>query len=399
MSPAAASRILLCAADPASAGELRGLLTTGGHAVDCHSLKTSSHETAPGYDLIIIESGQPAGDALALCRKLRLGLTEAIVPILLVLDDSSPSGRLACLEAGADTYLLRPFTPGELLAQVQAFLRLKRLHDRATEKTSEFHRVNKQLRQNYQQLDHELELARRIQHGLLPQSFPELPPVRFAVHYRPYNRVGGDFYDVFRLDENHVGFYVADVMGHGIPASLLTIFLKKAVRTKEISGRQYRLLPPDEVLQHVNRELIDHALAETPFITMAYGVYNRRDGMFSFARAGHPYPLYVPHVGEPRLWQVHGTLLGVFETEFSVQSHRLRPGDKVLFCTDGLDVTGDDSKQAWHERLLTCAGQQGSQAIDVFVENLARSLLADVGPSDDCTLLGMEVTHSRAEYS
>src|SRR5438132_13448650 len=103
---------------------------------------------------------------------------------------------------------------------------------------------------------------------MLPQSLPDLPPARFAVHYRPSGRVGGDFYDVFRLDEDHIGFYVADVMGHGVTASLLTIFLKKAVKAKEFSGMEYRLLPTNEVLQTLNRCIYAIDLAGMQHITI-----------------------------------------------------------------------------------------------------------------------------------
>src|SRR6202030_3840730 len=132
----------------------------------------------------------------------------------------------------------------------------------------EVNRINKRLQAAYQQIDMELELARRIQESFLPQTLPDLPEVRFAVHYEPCGRVGGDFYDVFRLDEKHLGFYIADAMGHGVPASLLTIFVKKGVRAKEISGQQYRLVPPGEVLQRLNRDLIQQELSDNPFITM-----------------------------------------------------------------------------------------------------------------------------------
>src|SRR5438445_131724 len=131
---------------------------------------------------------------------------------------------------------------------------------------SEVNRINKRLQQAYQQIDQELELAQRIQASFLPQTLPQVPHVRFAVHYLLCGRVGGDFYDVFRLDERHVGFYVADAMGHGVPASLLTIFVKKGVKTKEVFGRQYRLVPPGEVLQRLNKDMIDQQLSESPFI-------------------------------------------------------------------------------------------------------------------------------------
>src|SRR5207245_6456817 len=138
------------------------------------------------------------------------------------------------------------------------------------EKATECALVHQQLQKTYRQLDQDLDLSRRIQQSLLPRTFPDMPPARFAVRYRPCGRVGGDFYDVFRLDEDHVGFYVADVVGHGLPASLLTIFLKKAIRFKEISGQDYRLLFPHEVLECLNRDMIDQAVADNPFITMVY---------------------------------------------------------------------------------------------------------------------------------
>ena len=158
---------------------------------------------------------------------------------------------------GADAFLGAPFEPVELIAQVNALLRIKERHDQLSAKASETQRINKRLQAAYQQIDQELELARRVQESFLPQTLPQLPQVRFAVKYRPCGRVGGDFYDVFRLDEQHLGLYVADAMGHGVPASLLTIFVKTSVKAKEIHGQSYRLVPPDEVLERLNRDLID----------------------------------------------------------------------------------------------------------------------------------------------
>jgi sigma-B regulation protein RsbU (phosphoserine phosphatase) len=285
---------------------------------------------------------------------------------------------------------LRPFAPIELLGQVATFLRIKELHDRLTEKSAEVHRVNHRLQQAHQQIDQELELARRIQLSLLPQSLPEAPRVRFAVHYRLCGQVGGDFYDAFRLDENHVGFYVADAMGHGVPASLLTIFVKKGVKPKDVFGQQYRLVPPAEVLQRLNKDLMEQALSESPFITIAYVLYNHLERTFQFARAGHPYPLHVPSEGEPRFWQVQGSLLGVFDTTFPGQAHRLRVGDKVLLYSDGIDAARFEDQPPGAESLRACAAQHRARPIEEFVALVARELFGQANPPDDLTLLGME---------
>jgi len=221
-----------------------------------------------------------------------------------------------------------------------------------------------------------------------------VPHVRFAVHYLLCGQVGGDFYDVFRLDENHVGFYVADAMGHGVPASLLTIFVKKGVRAKEVFGQQYRLVPPGEVLQRLNRDLIDQGLSDTPFITMVYALFNHRDGTLRFSRAGHPYPLHVPRDGSLQFWQGEGLLLGVFDAQFSDRTHRLEAGDKVLFYSDGVDNACFAGYESGTESLLACAERHRALPIQDFVEHLARDLFGTISPPDDLTLLGLEMIES-----
>jgi sigma-B regulation protein RsbU (phosphoserine phosphatase) len=383
--------VLLCAERPEAVGDLARLLEAAGFQVVVQPFAATDPAEASACHLVLIDAG-PGEGALPLCRRLRQGLGDAFVPVLFVTSDTAPAARLASLESGADTYLLRPFAPGELLAQVRAFLRIKDLHDRLAEKTVEVHRINRRLQQAYQQIDEELELARRIQLSFLPQGLPEVSGVRFAVHHVLCGRVGGDFYDVFRLDENHVGLYVADAMGHGVPASLLTIFVKKGIRAKEVFGQQYRLVSPGDVLQQLNRELVDQAMSDHPFITMVYLLFNHRERTLRFARAGHPHPVYVPRDGEPRLWQVEGSLLGVFETTFPVQAHSLQPGDKVLLYTDGIDGDHLDGPLPGRDKLLAAAARHRTLPVQGFIDHLARDLLVSTDHPDDLTLLGLEVS-------
>jgi sigma-B regulation protein RsbU (phosphoserine phosphatase) len=203
-------------------------------------------------------------------------------------------------------------------------------------------------------------------------------------------RVGGDFYDIFRLDEQHVGFYVADAMGHGVPASLLTIFIKKGVKAKEVFGSQYRLVSPDEVLLRLNRDLIEQQLSEHPFITMVYALFNHHDGTVQFARAGHPYPLYVPCDGAPELWKTDGFLLGIQDGRFPSRTQNLRPGDKLLFYSDGVDHAVFDDQPAGVDSLLACAGRHRALPAQEFIAQLARDLFGAASQPDDLTLLALE---------
>jgi sigma-B regulation protein RsbU (phosphoserine phosphatase) len=219
---------------------------------------------------------------------------------------------------------------------------------------------------------------------------PQVPHVRFAVHYLLCGRVGGDFSDIFSLDEQHVGFYVADAMGHGVPASLLTVFVKKGVMPKEVFGNQYRLLPPNEVLERLNRDVIEQQLSEHPFITMSYALLNHAQGTLQVARAGHPCPLYVPRTGEVQLWKQDGLLLGVVDARFHCSTHTLHPGDKVLMYSDGADHARFEGEPEGLDSLIACAQRHQALPVQEFVARLARDLFTGGSVPDDLTLLALE---------
>lgn len=366
--------------------EVRALLTRAGYDVGIRHLQ-GPHAPAQLY---IVDASSAIEPALKLCQQLRTEQNGDYTPILFLNADGL-SSRLAGLQCGADLALPRPLDGPEFLAQVQTLVRAKERHDRMAIKANEAERVTERLQAANQQIDMELALARRLQESLLPQNLPSLPRVRFAVKYKPCTQVGGDFYDVFRLDEKHVGFYVADAMGHGVPASLLTIFVKKGVRAKEINGQSYRLVPPTEVLYKLNNDLVAQQIPDLPFITMVYVLFNHENGTLQFSRAGHPYPLVLPKDGKPALLQIEGSLLGVFETKFRAQSIQLKPGDKFLLYTDGMDGASFEQHPVGLASLLAAAERFRELPIAELVERLASDLFTQTRQHDDLTVFGMEI--------
>ncbi len=376
-------------AGAASMEDARALLAKAGYDVGLRPFN-GPHMAIPAH-LYVVDGGNDTDLALETCQRLHNEQHDAYTPILFLTPNGDAGSRLASLQSGADTALARPIDSAALLAQVQTLLRAKERHDQLALKAAEAQRVSQRLQAANQQIDQELELARRLQESFLPQTLPQIPHVRFAVKYKPCAQVGGDFYDVFRLDEKHVGFYVADAMGHGVPASLLTIFIKKGVRAKEISGKNYRLVPPTEVLQKLNADLIEQQIPDLPFITMVYVLFNYLDGTLQFARAGHPYPIYVPANGMPVLSQIEGGLLGVFETKYRLQTHHLKPGDKFLLYTDGMDGASFAQHPVGLSSLLAAAEEFRALPIDELVERLASDLFTQTRQNDDLTVFGMEV--------
>ncbi|MCE9533391.1 MAG: SpoIIE family protein phosphatase [Planctomycetes bacterium] len=341
--------------------------------------------------LVIFEvTPQTATMAQALCRRWRIDLGEHYIPFIWICFDSSPVLQSGALDAGADVCIPRPLTPSHLLAQAKALLRVQHLNARLAGRASEAQQINTRLQQAYQQIDNDLEMARRIHRGFLPRTMPEVHQARFDVCYRPRSRVGGDFYDVLRLDEEHVGIYIADAMGRGLPASsLLSIFLKKSMKVKEITGRSYRLIPPGEVLAGLNRELVALGLPEPPLVTMLYMQLNCRDGAVSFARASHPLPLLIPATGELDYLSASGTLLGVFESDYPDQSVQLKPGDKLLLFSDGVN-TDNGNAASGSDRLLEVARKFRAEPLPSFLAEVSQDLLEHSRNTEDFTMIGVE---------
>ena len=347
-----------------------------------------------GFQAIVLSGGLGEFARLAgWCKHLRVLLAERFVPILAVLADSGPPERIDLLTAGADVCLPANADPAEVRAQIAALVRHQKNYARLAARAADAQAINLRLQQAYARMDQDLELARRLHLGFLPKRLPAVERIGFAVCYRPRSRVGGDFYDVMRLDEEHVCFYLADAMGRGSAvSSLLTLFLKRCVVPKEIIGHSYRLVPPQEILQQINRELLSLELPEPPLATMIYGIVNCRDGRLRLARAGQPYPLLVPREDEPRLLEVPGTLLGVFEANYPLHTHQLQPGDKVLIYSDGVYRPTELTPELGQGQLdlLAVARTHQGEPLQPFVDQIARELLSRKPTDDDFTLLALE---------
>jgi len=199
-------------------------------------------------------------------------------------------------------------------------------------------RLGKKLNQHFVEVDQELRLANRLQRNFLPQTLPEVGDVRFASLYRPATWVSGDDYDVRRLDESRVSFFMADAVGHGVAAGLLTMFIRQALVGKRISRNDYTVIPPEEVLTNLNRELSAQDLPNCQFVTACYGHVEVDRHEITFARGGHPHPIHVAADGTCREVRTVGGLLGVFpDEEFVSAKVLLEPGEKLILYSDGLE--------------------------------------------------------------
>ncbi len=246
------------------------------------------------------------------------------------------------------------------------------------------------------QLDEELRLAARLQRDFMPHKLPSLGPISFESLWRPAGYVSGDLYDITRIDEDHMGFYMTDAVGHGVPAALLTMFVKHSMQMKEIEQSSYRLLTPSESLVRLNDSLVNQDLSSATFASSLCGIINVRTLELVISSAGHPAPIILRKGKAPEIIAAEGGLLGIFaEQTFDDVRVQLEPGDRLLIYTDGVEVIfpGDAEQfdsERWLVELAARAGMPAGKMLEEFAA-LADHQEGSLAPKDDLTMVVMTV--------
>jgi len=240
-------------------------------------------------------------------------------------------------------------------------------------------------------LERELEIAAEVQQSLLPKTFPALPGLRFAARNVPARHVGGDFYDVMILDEEHVGVVAADVSDKGAHAAIFMAVTRSLLRA--VAGLDPS---PRLTLQRVHNLLLEVSTSDM-FVTVFYGVLHLPTRQFCYARAGHDQPLlYQSHDGSIRLLGGRGRFLGMMPSlELEDYQIQLAAGDVIVFYSDGIT----DANNAAGERFgLGHVHALLTTHHDAAPDTLCDAILAAVtefqgsAPQfDDQTLLVMQV--------
>jgi serine phosphatase RsbU (regulator of sigma subunit) len=386
--PTPATVLFSSAPGSATGADTRKLISTAGYAVTDHALGATPAIDFDPVVVAVVEVGDRVETAAAQTRRWRAELGDHIIPVLWL---AAPQHIATGLDAGADAVLPHTTEPAVVVAQLRALARLHSTASRVALRASEVRLFSDQIKKAHDQLDREQEMARRVHATFLPKSFPQVGALRFHVCYRQRSRVGGDFHDVRRLDEHHVGFFVGDVIGTSTAAGgLLGVFVQQSVVMKEITGHSYRVVPPNEVLAGVNRQLVGLGTDDLPLVAMLAGVVNGKTGNITIARAGLPAAVHIPASGAPGVWAVPGAFLGPANTTYQPLTMTLAPGDRLLVGTDGTRPDGDPAPASM-DRMLEAATKHRSMTGADYANAVAGDLLKHVRHADDFTLLMLEM--------
>ncbi len=241
-----------------------------------------------------------------------------------------------------------------------------------------------------ERLQRELELAAQVQRNLLQQDLPQFPDYGFAAYLEPARQVGGDFYDVLEIDEEHVGVLIADVADKGFHAALFmavtrTLFLRE--------GQQS--LSPAEVALAVHKGMFDIANNDEVFLTAFYGVLHRPSGRLTYIRAAHERPLLIRPGREVMPLPGGDRFLGMMpDLTLTEETIDLESGDRLIMFSDGVPDAVNEAEQGYSNQQLAaavaaCEQKTAAQIVTHIVQDVAQ-WQGKADPFDDLTLLVLE---------
>ena len=246
----------------------------------------------------------------------------------------------------------------------------------------------------------ELQLANRIQSDMLPKDFPAYPgrdEFNIYASMTPAKEVGGDFYDFFLVDDEHLAMVIADVSGKGIPAALFMMMTKILIKVKTLTG-----CGPAETLETVNNQICSNNREEM-FVTVWLGILDLRTGVLTASNAGHEYPVLMNPDGTFEYYKdVHGFVIGgIPDMKYTEYEINMQKGRKLFVYTDGLpEAQNSRSEFLGAEESLAYINKYAGLDPQKLIEGVCREVeIFSDGASrfDDMTMLCIEYCGNNTE--
>lgn len=334
------------------------------------------------YDIILSDINMPEMDGLTLLTKINEMQNPALKCIMVSAYGDMGNIRQA-MNNGAFDFATKPIDLDDLSLTIE----------KAIEQISYI----KTMQQEHSQLESikgDLAIAREIQQAILPRIFPPFPEnaeqLDIAALMNAAKDVGGDFYDFFRIDDQRIGFVVADVSGKGVPAAIFMAVSRTLIRATGVRG-----VSPAECISYSN-ELLAQESANSMFVTAFYGIYNLTTGQVTYTNAGH---------NPPYLMKADGTILrlpfssdlvvgAIDDFKYSEETLQLEHGDTLLLYTDGVTEAINSGDEEFGEQRLQAVLAQltGNSSQDIIerIKACVSDFAGEAEQSDDITLLAIK---------
>ncbi|MEJ5361320.1 MAG: SpoIIE family protein phosphatase [Spirochaetota bacterium] len=343
--------------DPVNVKILYDMLTDAGYYVefshDESGLFSILHQDKLP-DIVLLDTILPGTSAFQVCEKIRKRYSLYELPIIIITSKHRTQEIITAFRIGANDYLSKPINKDELIARITNLIALKK----SVEEHNEFVMIK-----------HEIRLAHEIHSSVVVQDIPRIQFMDIAYAYIPTREMGGDFYDVIKIDEEKTGIMIADVTGHGIPAALVCAMLKMAfANNKELAQH------PAQLLSTLNKDLSNNI--KENYITAAYAFIDTKNKTVTVSSAGHWPPLLIKKNGSIFNNWAKGFPIGWIEdVKYEETITTYSPGDKFLLYTDGiLEARNPDNKIFGFEMLVEYINSNYRTEPQAFINGLIHTL-------------------------
>ncbi len=346
-------------------------------------------------DLILLDIMMPGIDGYQVLERVRAHRSASDLPIIMATAMGESENIVRALELGANDYVTKPYDLPVVLARVQTQLALKRSRDA--------------LAAAHRKMKRDLEAAARIQQAFLPADGPAVAGARFAWRFLPCDELAGDTLNVLPLDERHVGLFLLDVSGHGVPSALLSVTLSRMMSrgseassvlwTQDEGSPDLRVASPLEVVEALGRRFpFDPETGQ--YFTLVYGVLDTDRRELRFVSAGHLPVVHLRPAGEPALHASTGPPVGLLPADllpsrYAESSIRLAPGDRIYVYSDGIPEALDRRDEEFGgERLVSELARLRGRTLEESLSSLVdevRKWSGGRGLEDDVSILALEI--------
>jgi sigma-B regulation protein RsbU (phosphoserine phosphatase) len=299
------------------------------------------------FDIVVTDWEMPHVDGRELIERIRTSDETGYAYLIMLTGRSEKSDLVTGMESGADDFLAKPFDRDELRVRVRAGERIIRLERRLATQNDMLQAANARMH-------HDLEAAARVQQSLLPSTPPKLKGAEFAWRYDPCDELAGDLLNVMPIDDQRVALYVADVSGHGVASSLLSVSVHRSLslRSDQASliltpgaNGEIGVAPPASVAEQLNG-IYPMESNGGHFLTLIYGWIDLTDRRLKYCCAGHSGPILIRPGESSQSFDSSSFPLGIVAgAEYEGASLDLRAGDRVYFYSDGLIEASDESNE------------------------------------------------------
>jgi sigma-B regulation protein RsbU (phosphoserine phosphatase) len=260
--------------------------------------------------------------------------------------------------------------------------------------------LNNELIEKDQRIDIDLKAAAEIQKSLLPQTTFLVNNLDIAWKFEPCEHMGGDIFNIFLMDAEHLGIYMLDVSGHGVPAAMVTVSVSQFLQQNTVQMlKKASFMSPTQVLNALDKEFPFERFNN--FFTITFIIINTKNGDTIYSNAGHPYPILLRKNETLELLKKGGPSIGMrgFETindrkvRFEEGQLKIKPGDKLFIYTDGIVEYQNDNEEFYgDDRFYNTLKMQKNESVHNIIDQCIKSLMEfgnNTSPQDDITLLGL----------